>query len=304
MKTASPALQALLATNQFTVADLYTFTLVGGQALRWTSFDTDVIANGNTFASGGQGGPFFDRQDNKAKCHWKVGVEVDTLIFDVVPGAATVNALPFLQACRLGVFDGAELQLERAFLAPGAPGTLSPLVASAGTVILFVGRVAEVDLGRSLATFSINSHLELLNLQLPRNLFQSGCVNSLYDPACGVDRASYQVSASVSSWQPDFGVIATAYCAAPTGWFDQGSIIFTSGPNDAFSRTVKASASDGASFTNITTTQPFPFPPAAGDAFVLLPGCDKTLGPGGCPKFNNTARFKGFPFVPVPETAV
>ncbi|HTZ79056.1 MAG TPA: DUF2163 domain-containing protein [Stellaceae bacterium] len=304
MKPASDALRTLLAGNQFVVADLYTFTLVEGAVLRWTSFDVDVAANGNTFSSGARGGPFFDRKDNKAKAHWKLGVEVDTLSFDVVPGGATVNGLPFLEACRLGAFDGAELQLERAFLPPLAPGTPLPLQASAGTVILFVGRVAEVDLGRSLATFSINSHLELLNLQLPRNLFQSGCVNALYDDACGVSRAPYQVSASVTSWQPDAGVIATGYHGAPNDWFDQGSITFTSGPNQGFARTVKASGTDGASFTNITTTQPFPFAPNVGDAFLLLPGCDKSLGPGGCPKFNNVARFKGFPFVPVPETAV
>lgn len=38
--------------------------------------------------------------------------------------------------------------------------------------------------------------------------------------------------------------------------------------------------------------------------FTAYPGCDKTNGSGGCAKFANTARFKGFPFVPVPETAV
>jgi len=300
MKTASPALQALLATNQFTVADLYTFTLVGGQALRWTSFDTDVIANGNTFASGGQGGPFFDRQDNKAKCHWKVGVEVDTLIFDVVPGAATVNALPFLQACRLGVFDGAELQLERAFLAPPVGGLYPPVAASAGTVILFAGRVAEVDLGRSLATFNVNSHLELLNLNLPRNLFQSGCVNSLYDAACGAAKASYAVTGSASSGSTASVINATL--AQATGWFDQGSIAFTGGQNAGFARTVKSytAGRPGA----LSLIAPFPFVPAAGDAFTAYPGCDKTSGAGGCAKFANTARFKGFPYVPIPETAV
>src|SRR5216683_547762 len=131
MKPASVALRALLAGNEFTVADLYTFTLVGGQALRWTSFDADVIANGIVFSSGARSGPFFDRRDNKAKAHWKFGVEVDTLTFDAIPGAAAVNGLPFLWACRLGVFDGAELQLERAFLAPATPAALPPIVASA-----------------------------------------------------------------------------------------------------------------------------------------------------------------------------
>ncbi len=300
MKAASAALQALLATNQFAVADLYTCTLVGGQVLRWTSFDTDVIADGNTFASGAQAGPFFDRQDNKAKCHWKIGVEVDTVIFDVVPGGATVNALPFLQACRLGVFDGAELQLERAFLPPPAGGLYPPVAASSGTVILFAGRVAEVDLGRSLATFNVNSHLELLNLNLPRNLFQSGCVNSLYDAACGVLKAGYAVTGTAAAGATASLISATL--AQASGWFDQGSIAFTSGQNAGFARTVKSyiAGSPG----TLSLIAPFPFAPAVGDAFVAYPGCDKTNGPGGCAKFANTARFKGFPYVPIPETAV
>ncbi len=300
MKTASAALQALLATSQFAAADLYTFTLAGGQALRWTGFDTDVIANGNSFASGAQGGPFFDRQDNKAKCHWKIGVEVDTLVFDVMPGSASVNGLPFLEACRLGVFDGAELQLERAFLAPPAGGLYPPVAASAGTVVLFVGRVAEVDLGRSLATFNVNSHLELLNLNLPRNLFQSGCVNSLYDAACGVSRASYAVAGTAAGGSSPSLVNATL--AQASGWFDQGSIGFTSGPNAGFARTVKSyiAGSPG----TLALIAPFPFAPAPGDSFTAYPGCDKTNGAGGCAKFANTARFKGFPFVPIPETAV
>ena len=300
MKVASPALQSLLASNQFLVADLYTFTLAGGQAFRWTGFDTDVIASGNTFTSGAQSGPFFDRQDNKAKCHWMIGVEVDTLTFDVVPGAATVNGLPFLQACRLGVFDGAELQLERAFLAPPLGALYPPVAASAGTVILFVGRVAEVDLGRSLATFNVNSHLELLNLNLPRNLFQSGCVNSLYDAACGVAKASYAVAGTAAAGSTPSLVYATL--AQASGWFDQGSIAFTSGQNTGFARTVKSysAGTPGA----LSLIAPFPYAPAPGDAFTAYPGCDKTNGAGGCAKFVNTARFKGFPYVPIPETAV
>lgn len=300
MKNASPALLALLATNEFLAADLYTFSLAGGKVLRWTSFDTDIVANGDTFASGAQSGPFFDRQDNKAKCHWKIGVEVDTLIFDVVPGAATVNSLPFLQACRLGAFDGAELQLERAFMAPPASGLFPPLAASAGTVILFVGRVAEVDLGRSLATFNVNSHLELLNLNLPRNLFQSSCVNSLYDSACGVAKASYAVTGTAAAGST--ASVVTASLAQATGWFDQGSITFTSGENTGFARTVKSYGAGSPG--TLSLIAPFPFAPAPGDAFAAYPGCDKTNGAGGCAKFANTARFKGFPFVPIPETAV
>ena len=300
MKPASDALRALLAAGQFAAADLYTFTLVDGAVLRYTSFDTDVIANGSTHFSGDQGAPLFDRQDNKAKVHWKIGVEVDTLEFDVIPNQATVNGLPFLWACRLGVFDGAELQLERAFMPPPARGYYPPAVASVGTVILFVGRVAEVDLGRSLATFNVNSHLELLNTQLPRNLFQSTCVNSLYDTACGVSRAAYLVGGTSAAGSTVSVVKATL--AQAMGWFDQGSITFTSGQNKGFSRTVKTYTAGSPG--TLSLIAPFPFAPAAGDTFTALPGCDKTTGPGGCEKFNNVPRFKGFSFVPIVETAL
>src|ERR1700735_3940971 len=143
MKAASPGLIELLATRQFFSADLYNFSLVGGTQLNYCGGDKDIMWNGNTWAAGYTGsnsGPFFDRKDNKAKCHWKVGVEVDTLVFDCIPGGATVGGEPFLSFCRQGGCDAAELTLYRAFM-PTYGNT------SNGTVIMFVGRVAEIDAG-------------------------------------------------------------------------------------------------------------------------------------------------------------
>src|SRR5271156_1869750 len=103
MKSASPALIALLASRQFFSADLYLFSLFNGSvaetSLYYTGGDKDIIWNGITWKSGGAGtnsGPFLDRKDNKAKCHWKVGIEVDTLVFDCIPGGATIGGAPFL----------------------------------------------------------------------------------------------------------------------------------------------------------------------------------------------------------------
>ncbi len=302
MKPASAALKALLATRSFAVGDLYTFTLVGGGVLRYTSYDTDIVYNGNTYASGGLGGPFFDRSDNKAKCHWKIGVEVDTLTFDVVPGNATVNGQPFLSALRQGAFDGAELELDRAFFAPPGQGSYPPVAvqAATGIVVLFVGRVAEVDAGRSLATFNINSHLELLNQSLPRNLYQPGCINTLGDASCGVALATFATAATAAAGSTA-SVINATVSNALAGYFDQGKVTFTGGANAGLSRSVKQCVF-GAPGT-IALLAPFPNAPAPGDAFTLFPGCDKSLGANGCPKFNNVPNFRGFPFVPVPETA-
>jgi hypothetical protein len=44
-------------------------------------------------------------------------------------------------------------------------------------------------------------------------------------------------------------------------------------------------------------------PPAVGDQFQLLPGCDRSLAT--CTNiFNNPVHFGGVPFVPAQETAV
>lgn len=291
MKPASTALQTLLASRQFFAADLYTFTLVGGGVLRYCAGDRDITAGGNLFSAQG---PRIDRKDNKAKCHWKIGVEVDTLVFDVMPQATDlVNGQPFLAACVQGAFDGAELQLERAFMASYGD-------TSVGTVIMFVGRVAEIDLGRAIATFTINSHLELLNLQLPRNLWQPGCVNSLGDPSCGVDVSAYVYGGTALAGSTANTVLTTL--AVVSGYFDQGKIVFANGANAGLTRSVKLWVESSPSVIQLLA--PLPNAPAAGDAFGLYPGCDKTLGGNGCSKFANIARFKGYPYVPQPETAV
>lgn len=292
MKPASTALQALLASRSFWVADLYTFTLVDGTVLRYCGGDQGVTAGGNFFPAGAETGPYFDRTGSRAKCHWKRGLEVDTLAFDVLPGSSTVEGLPFLTAVRQGVFDGAEVQLERAFM-PSFGDT------SAGTVVLFVGRVAEVLAGRTLATFTINSHLELLNQNLPRNLYQAGCVNTLYDGACGLSRAAFQVSGTASAGSTANVVLATL--ANPTGDFDHGSLTFTSGVNAGLSRTVSAYAQGSPGTLALMMT--FPAAPAAGDTFTVVPGCDKAMAT--CQnRFANLANFRGFPFVPENSTAV
>lgn len=296
MKPVSAELLALLATRQFYVADLYTFSggNLGASVLRYCGGDQSLSANGNLYPAGGVTGPYFDRQDNKAKCHWKVGVAVDTLVFDVIPGSATLFGVSFLAALHNGVMDGAELLLERAYMP--AYGDLTR-----GTVRYFAGLVAEIDFGRSVATFSVNSHLELLNLQLPRNLYQPSCVNNLGDTACGVNLASYMTTGTVQSGSTSALVLATISGSFASGTFDLGKIVFTSGALDGLSATVKACAFG--SPASIQLLAYLPGAPAAGDSFDLFYGCDKSDGGNGCAKFANTARYRAQRLVPQPATA-
>ena len=294
MKPASPELRALLATRQFFAADLYTFNLIDGGVLRYCGGDQDLTANGYLHPAGGLIGPYFDRKDNKAKCHWKVGVEVDTLVVDVIPGSATVDGDAFLDSVRKGIFDQADVTLEKVFM-PTYGDTRR------GTVMYFVGRVAEIDAGRSVATFSINSHLELANLQMPRNLYQPNCINSLGDASCQATIPSTTGTVTSGSTTGAVNASVTNYVSYTTGQFNLGKITFTSGTLNGLTFGVR-STSIGASST-IATQEPMPIAPSVGDTFTLYYGCDKSLGANGCPKFSNQPRFRGAPWVPQPATA-
>lgn len=298
MKPTTTQLNNLLATRQFFMADLYQFALVNGTFLRYCSGDADIVWNGFTWSSGGRGtgsGPFFDRKDNKAKCHQKIGVEVDQLIFDSLPGGAMVGGITLLSSVRTGGFDGAELTLYRAFMPTYGN------VAAGGVVTMFAGRVAEIDASRNLCTFTINSHLELLNRSMPRNMYQAACNNSLFDHNCTLSQAAFTGTGTANG--SSTASIITGSCTFVTNdYADQGLITFTSGVNIGISRSVKQYAISGGVAT-ISLAAPFPNPPANSDTFSITAGCDK-LQKTCLVKFNNINHLRAFPNIPVVETAV
>ena len=93
-----------------------------------------------------------------------------------------VGSIPWLQAAWTGQFDGATLQVERAFMQPYAT--------VAGTVVLFAGRISEVHASRTGVDIKCRSHLELLNIQMPRRLWQPSCTHVFGDAMCQFDRNS------------------------------------------------------------------------------------------------------------------
>lgn len=297
MKPSSPEMRALLATRQFFAADLWTFTLAGanaGEALRYCAGDADITANGLLYSAGGLVGPYFDRQDNKAKVHWKVGTATDQLVVDVLPGAAQVFGDPILDAIRSGIFDGAQCLLERAYM-PAWGDT------RVGVIRVFPGTVAEIDAGASLATLTINTPLELLNLQLPRNVAQIKCMNNLGDSTCLATVPSTTGVVGAAGDKSNFSCSISGSFA--DGTFDEGKVVFTSGVLDGFTATIKTctfGGTDGISLVGF-----LPALPAPGDTFNIFYGCNKSLtDTNGCPKFSNTEHFRGFPFVPQPSVAI
>lgn len=286
MKPASPALRSILGGAQFFMADCYGFTLQDGTVARYTSADADIVdqATGHVFSASG---PFFER----SKVKFQRGVQVDELDLTVTAGPGhLLDGAPWFAALRAGVLDGAELQLDRAFM-PRFGDT------SAGLLTLFVGRVAEVDVGRTQATIKANTHLELLSLQFPWRLFQPGCARTLYDSGCGLDKAAFAVSATILTGSTT-QTIATDL-GRGAGWAALGMLVFTSGL--LAGKTYGIRSDDGAG--HLDPTAPLPIAPAAGDTVTIYPGCDRQQSTCQA-KFGNLQHFQGFPYVPAPETAV
>ena len=284
MRAASPALIALLASSdRFIMADLYTITLVGGSVLRYSAAPTALFANGYTFALG----PKFERSQTKIV----IGTQVDELEVKIYTEPTDlIGGLPFLQAAWQGELDGALLQLERAFMA--TYGDTSP-----GTVVLFAGRISDIDCTRTGIDVKCRSHLELLNIQMPRRLWQSSCTHTLGDAMCQFDRSNLQATFSAGPGSSE-AQIATSVSPTPPNLYIQGTVIGVTGANAGSSRTV-ANMSGGWVYIRLAFLSPI----LPGDQFQLLPGCDHTLST--CTNlFNNVIHYGGFPYIPTPETAV
>lgn len=292
MRQASPAMIALLNSGEnFIMSDLYTFTLQGGTVLRYSNAPTPLFCNGLYFPIG----PKFER----SKINVVVGTQVDEFVVQVYPDTTDlVGVTKMLQALWQGVFDGALLQVERAFMP--TYGDTSP-----GTVVLFAGRVSEIDCSRTGATISCKSHLELLNIQMPRRLWQTSCTHAFGDAQCQFDRSSLALTFAATAGSTTLQINGAPMSTTP---FKLGTIIGVSGANAGASRTISNFTSGG----YVTFKLAFLSPVAIGDQFQILPGCDRTLTT--CTNvFNNSGLFNdnmppghfgGFPYIPNPETSV
>lgn len=286
MIAVTPELKQFLATSRsFVMADLYTIALASGQVLRYTNAGIQIYADQVNYSASG---PLIKRTGVRMVR----GIEVDTLNVTFYAGVEdTVLGEPVLAFIAGGGFDGASLTLSRAFMKDWG----SPVV---GTVLRFIGRVAEVDpADREQATFAVKSPMELLDTKVPKGVFQPGCLRTVYSSDCGVNRALFETAGRVIASTGALNIQTDV--TAEHGWFDQGVIRFVNGGNAGVSRTVRRQTGSGV----VSLILGLPAVPQAGDQFLIYPGCPRTLD--ACTnKFGNRGRYRGMPFIPVAETSV
>jgi uncharacterized phage protein (TIGR02218 family) len=285
MKSVSPALLAYLnglrptSDAPLLTADCFTIWLATGTVLTYTDLDMPVSLNGFVYQANSV---LISGLKYRASC----GVNVDSQQVTIYARTSdTIGGVPFLQAMQQGLLDGAEVQREKAFFSAWGAAPI-------GSVILFKGRVTQIDsIGRTSAQATVASDLVLLDVDMPRNIYQANCQHVLYGNGCGLAAGTYSTA----------GTVATGTTQARINWatvdirYQQGTIAFTSGANTGVTATIKSAGTGW-----MQLAYPLPYAPAVGDGFVAAFGCDRTMGTCQS-RFNNLAQFRGFPYVPPPQ---
>ena len=291
MKSAPAAVIAALAGNrQLAFADCFTLTLADGTIGRFTNAQYTVVVpqSGAPALVFTAGDILIDGLKLKQTC----GVDIDEQTLDIAfKPTSTIGDLSWPIAVREGRFDGATFERARAVLT--APGGA---VIGGAVVVTFHGLVATIDnIGRLTCRMTVKSMLNKLAIDMPRDIWQPGCLNTLFDGKCTLSKAVNSASGSVAT-SPSLTFIPWSGSAQDV--YSQGTVTFESGPNVGVSRTVRQSTSSG-----LALQRPLDYLPAAGDSFMVYRGCDKTMATCQS-RFNNLANFRGFPFVPPPELSM
>ncbi len=290
LRSCSPELAAALSGGvELWAADTFTFTLSDGVTkFYWTSWDTDLNVGGQAFSSKD---PWLQRSK------WNVTntMEVPTLtVYLRALGSGFNGGAAILQQIHNGLFDGASFLLSKVYMT--SPGNTSAL----GSVDLFGGEVAGIDLNETTANISIKGKVNKLDQYAPRNMYQIGCNHAFCDAGCTLSRNSFTAS-FVMGASPTATFVPWASAPGTPSLYLGGSVQVTSGAAAGSWRTVLAADSSG-----LTLSYPLYEAPQAGDTFKAFQGCDKTFDSGSgrsCTDRSNTQNYRGFEFVPPPNSA-
>lgn len=160
-------------------------------------------------------------------------------------------------------------------------------------LLLDSGRVGEIRRGESAFVAEIRSAAVAFDEERGR-LFTSSCSADLGDARCGV--VISPAPGTVASSEGRHRIAAPSLMGAGDGRFTRGRLVFTAGANTGFASEVKVHREIGDECT-LEMWQAAPEPIEPGDAFSVIPGCDKSFRT--CSEtFSNGINFRGFPHLP------
>lgn len=264
------------------ISEMLTVTLPDGAAWRFAT-GRDVRVGSLTWSA-------LALLWERGKLTFKAGIDVSSCTITLHPRLTDrLNNLPVGAALRAGIWNTATFLISRAYF--DNFGNLR------GVLPRFEGTLGTTDMKNGSHVLDLRSTAETLNRAVPP-VYQASCLNTLFDQGCGLNRAVWEVGSAMAGGSSR-RVIMTGLSAS-AGYFTAGVLLMTGGVLQGLRRTVREHRGDG----SLVLFDDLPSAPVAGDTFRLSPGCDRTLGGGGCAKFGNRVMFRGQPFIPQPETAL
>ena len=138
------------------------------------------------------------------------------------------------------------------------------------------------------------------------------CRVDLFSTACGLDENDYLMEGSASVWDADtlyliFALDDTSGDWGTDGHADDGVIKWITGANKGLVTHIKSYNYQSPGVADVVFSHPPAYEITSGDAFVILPGCNKiavgtqtgSVYSGHCKeKFNNVVNFQGEPLIP------
>lgn len=274
-------------------ANLFTLGLISGAVYTLTDAQLDLHYRGLTYYAT-QFGAWSLTQPIKSSLGFSSN---ETALGVYAPPSVVANGtnVALLTAIYLGLFEGCTLTVETVYM-PTWDDT------SLGTEIRFGGiQSGTPKMGRTEANLKFNDWSYILNLSVPNALISAPCNWVLYGAGCNIAASAFahngvlgfssSMSTALNPNFPDFPI------GPPAGYFSQGVVKFNTGPNAGLSYSIKLDQS-GLFLAQKTFAVPF-----IGDQITAYAGCDHTLATCAS-KFSNAINFRGFPFVPVPESAI
>lgn len=284
-----------LESGQFVFADCYTIIPKVGDVMRYTSTQQNVslIPLDETVLYK----TFYAKQVIISGLLVKnsIGIEVDQQEVGLAypQGIAYQGYLTWAQALLQGRLDGARIRRDR-YIATAFNGANTDWL---GGFPMFLGLVSSLTtVGRQSATVNVKSDLVNLDVQMPKDLFTPNCNWTWGDPNCGVDQEAFGVNGTVGA-SPGRSTIPWG---GATAAYALGKIHIQGGDSVLRVRTISRVAGG-----NLYLSYPLDFDPAPGDPFRAYPNCKRMKD--NCILYHGgdwVNKFRGFPFVPVAETAI
>ena len=279
MTVYSQALADHLGRAVTTVCHCWRLTRRDGQVTGYTDHDRALVVDGSSFEPG-SGFSASEARDS-------LGLSVDTVD---VEGALSSDRISDVDIAA-GLYDGAKVET---FLVNWRAPEEFVLIRTAS-----IGKIVRRDDGFVAELESLTRALDQQNGRYVTRL----CDAELGDARCTVllDQPAFSGSGAVVAVGPVDTVTVSGLDGFASDWFARGVLTWTTGARGGRNQGIVNHRVDAGVVTIVLQSSVGPAI-AAGDAFSIVAGCDKSFATCKA-KFDNALNFRGFPHLPGNDTA-